>query len=327
MVAGSSSLLPETERQHVLEQVRSLVNEVRSVSYVHKSVTPDGSVRWQQWLDHPIVDARGTVVEIQGIGRDITDLKAAETEAQQRREQVTHLTRVAILGELSGALAHELNQPMTSILSNAQAAARLLRQEAPDLVELREIVKDIVDEDVRAGEVIRRLRTMLKPGTTAFQSLDVSALLAEVLMLMRAQLVEHQVTVVERFSDPLPAVHGDRVQLQQVLLNLLMNACEAMRGNEPNDRMLVAGASHENGLVSIYVSDCGSGLPPDVAENLFEPFFTTKAEGLGLGLAICRSIITLHSGWISARNNSDRGATVELVLPAAEGALEPLRPH
>ena len=108
-------LLPETERQHVLEQVRSLVNGVRSVSYVHKSVTPDGSVRWQQWLDHPIVDARGTVVEIQGIGRDITDLKAAETEAQQRREQVTHLTRVAILGELSGALAHELNQPMTSI--------------------------------------------------------------------------------------------------------------------------------------------------------------------------------------------------------------------
>ena len=206
-------------------------------------------------------------------------------------------------------------------MSNAQAAARLLRQEAPDLVELREIVKDIVDEDVRAGEVIRRLRTMLKPGTTAFQSLDVSALLAEVLMLMRAQLVEHQVTVVERFSDPLPAVHGDRVQLQQVLLNLLMNACEAMRGNQPNDRMLVAGASHENGLVSIYVSDCGSGLPPDVAENLFEPFFTTKAEGLGLGLAICRSIITLHSGWISARNNSDRGATVELVLPAAEGAL------
>ena len=122
---------------------------------MHKAIPPDGSVRWQQWIDHPVVED-GNVVEIQGVGRDITDLKAAETEAQQRREQVTHLTRVAILGELSGALAHELNQPMTSILSNAQAAARLLRQEAPDLVELREIVKDIVDKDVRAGEVIRQ---------------------------------------------------------------------------------------------------------------------------------------------------------------------------
>ena len=137
-------LLPEIERERILEQARSLIDDVRMVSHMHKAMMPDGSVRWQQWINHPVVDENGQVIELQGVGRDITDLKAAETEAQQRREQVTHLTRVAILGELSGALAHELNQPMTAILSNAQTADRLLRQPSPDLTELREIVKDIV---------------------------------------------------------------------------------------------------------------------------------------------------------------------------------------
>lgn len=315
-------LIPEADRPRVLERVRSLVAEIRTVSYMHQATMADGSVRWQQWLDHPIVDAQGKVVEVQSIGRDITELKAAEAEAQQRREQVTHLTRVAILGELSGALAHELNQPMTAILSNAQTAERLLLQDAPDLVELREIVKDIVADDVRAGDVIRRLRTMLKPGGTAFQLLDISALLAEVVVLVRAQLLDHHVTLVERFAGPLPPVHGDRVQLQQVLLNLLMNACEAMRANEPSDRTLIARAAYENGFVRVSVADSGPGITPQVSERLFEPFFTTKTEGLGLGLSICRSIVSLHSGWISARNNSERGATVEFVLPVAQPEAE-----
>ena len=316
-------LIPEDEREGVLERVRSLAAGTSTVSYTHQVTLSDGSVRWQQWLDHPIVDAKGKLVELQGIGRDITELKAAETEAQQRREQVTHLTRVAILGELSGALAHELNQPMTAILSNAQTAERLLRHESPDVAELREIVKDIVADDIRAGEVIRRLRTMLKPGPPTFQALDVPALLSEVLFLMRAQLLEQHVTVVKRFAGSLPPVHGDRVQLQQVLLNLLMNACEAMRDNEPTARTLVATATYGNGLVKVAVSDSGPGLVPQVTERLFEPFFTTKADGLGLGLSICRSIVSLHGGSISARNNAERGATVEFVLPVASVEAQP----
>lgn len=315
-------LIPEAERPRVLERVQSVIADIGTVSYVHQATMSDGSVRWQQWLDHPIVDAEGKVVEVQGIGRDVTELKAAEAEAQQRREQVTHLTRVAILGELSGALAHELNQPMTAILSNAQTAERLLLQESPDLIELREIVKDIVADDVRAGDVIRRLRTMLKPGGTAFQTLDISALLTEVVVLVRAQLLDQQVTLVERFAGPLPPVHGDRVQLQQVLLNLLMNACEAMRSNEPSDRTLVAKVAYENGYVRVSITDSGPGIPPHVSERLFEPFFTTKTEGLGLGLSICRSIVTLHNGWILARNNAERGATVEFVLPVSQAQAE-----
>jgi PAS domain S-box-containing protein len=318
-------LIPEAERQPAIDRVRSLVADGRTLSYAQQVTTADGATRWQQWLDHPIVDGAGKVVEIQGIGRDITELKAAESEAKQRREQVTHLTRVAILGELSGALAHELNQPMTAILSNAQTAERLLRKESPDLAELREIVKDIVADDIRAGEVIRRLRAMLKPGAATFQAIDVTALLAEVLVLLRAQLLEQHVTVVERFSGPLPTVNGDRVQLQQVMLNLLMNACEAMRDNDPGDRTLVARASHDDGFVTVSVSDRGPGLAPQVAERLFEPFFTTKAEGLGLGLSICRSIVSLHGGTISARNNPDRGATVAFTIPVAQPVTKPAR--
>ena len=310
-------LIPEGEREAVLERVLSLVAGTGTVSYTHQVTLPDDSVRWQQWLDHAIVGANGEVIEIQGIGRDVTELKAAEMEAQQRREQVTHLTRVAILGELSGALAHELNQPMTAILSNAQTAERLLRHERPDLVELREIIKDIVADDVRAGEVIRRLRALLKPGATVFQQIDIAALFAEVLVLMRAQILEQHVMIVERFASPLPSVHGDRVQLQQVLLNLLMNACEAMRANDPADRVLTATASHANGYIKVAVTDCGVGLAPQVTARLFEPFITTKNEGLGLGLSICRSIVSLHGGSISARNNADRGATIEFSLPVA----------
>jgi PAS domain S-box-containing protein len=310
-------LIPEAEREAVLERVLSLVTGTATVSYTHQVTLADGSVRWTQWLDHAIVGTNGEVIEIQGIGRDVTELKAAEIEAQQRREQVTHLTRVAILGELSGALAHELNQPMTAILSNAQTAERLLQQEKPDLVELRAIVKDIVADDVRAGEVIRRLRALLKPGATIFQPLDIAALFGEVLVLMRTQLLEQHVIVVERFASPLPPVHGDRIQLQQVLLNLLMNACEAMRDNEPADRTLTATASHANGYVKIAVTDSGAGLAPQITARLFEPFFTTKTDGLGLGLSICRSIVSLHGGSIAARNNADRGATIEFSLPVA----------
>ena len=159
---------------------------------------------------------------------------------------------------------------------------------------------------------------MLKPGATAFQLVDVPQLLADVLVLVHAQLVERNVVVMERFPELLPTVYGDRIQLQQVLLNLLMNACEAMRDNAPHDRTLLVAASQDSTFVTVSVTDCGSGLAPDVAERLFEAFFTTKADGLGLGLSICRSIVTLHNGRISARNNADRGATVDLVLPVAQ---------
>jgi PAS domain S-box-containing protein len=313
-------LIPEPERAAVLTHIASIGCSRRGETYDHQVVRPDGSIGWQQWTDHAIRNADGSVVELQGIGRDITDLKAADMEVEQRRKEVTHLTRVAILGELSGALAHELNQPLTAILSNAQAAQRLLARSPADLAVMGEILDDIVTDDLRAGEVITRLRALLKRGEANFQPLDLNDVTTEVLALARSELIERQVTVSTRLAPGLPSVLGDRVQLQQVMLNLLLNACEAMSSRTPAERVLtVSTALDGDGLLLTSIADRGNGIPKDLADQLFEPFFTTKSHGLGLGLSICRSIIDAHGGRLWADNNADQGATFTFALPAHNG--------
>jgi PAS domain S-box-containing protein len=248
--------------------------------------------------------------------RDITEQRRAELEAQQQREQLTHLTRVAVLGELSGALAHELNQPLTAILSNAQAGQRFLSKEPVNLTEIREILADIVQEDKRAGEVIRRLRALLTKGKMQFLPLELNGMVNDALELARSDLIGRNVAVTKSLAPGLPTVHGDRVQLQQVLLNLILNACEAMAATEPADRKLtVVSKAGADRSAQVCISDRGTGIPADMLDRLFEPFYTTKAQGLGLGLSISRSIIAAHSGQIWAENNPDRGATFCLAFP------------
>jgi C4-dicarboxylate-specific signal transduction histidine kinase len=253
---------------------------------------------------------------------DITDRKQAELEAQQQQQLLTHVTRVATLGELSGALAHELSQPLTSILSNAQAAQRLLARDAVDLAEVREILRDIVDDDRRAGAIIHRLRTLLRKGETVFQPLDLNEVTSEVLRLARGELLAHSVTVTAQLAAGLPAVHGDRVGLQQVLLNLIVNACDAMKLNEPVRRHLtVITGSDGEGAVQVSIADVGGGIPAERIERVFEPFFTTKDNGLGLGLAICRSIVAAHGGRLWVTNNEGRGATFSFALSTQPGEV------
>jgi two-component system, LuxR family, sensor kinase FixL len=187
---------------------------------------------------------------------------------------------------------------------------------------VREILSDIVTDDVRAGEVIKRLRDLLKRGKSDVQLLDINALVGDVLALAHAQLVAHHVQMASRLDADVRRSRGDRVQLQQVLLNLLMNACEAMAATEPAERMLSISTSDRDGFISVTVVDSGSGLAPEVADRLFEPFVTTKAKGLGLGLSICRSIVAAHGGHLSATNNADRGASFVLRLPAEADAVE-----
>jgi PAS domain S-box-containing protein len=315
-------LIPESERAAALEHIESIGRGAHGDTYEHQVVLPDGSVGWQQWTDHAIRNAEGGMVELQGVGRDITDFKVADLEVEQRRKEVTHLTRVAILGELSGALAHELNQPLTAILSNAQAAQRLLARTPRDLAVVGEILDDIVSDDLRAGEVITRLRALLKKDEASLQPVDLNGITTEVLALARSELIERHVTVSTRLAPELPSVRGDRVQLQQVMLNLLLNACEAMSAKRSGERMVtVSTAPDGNGLVLTSIADRGRGIPPDAADRLFEPFFTTKPQGLGLGLSICRSIIAAHGGRLSAENNPDDGATFTVALPAQNGDL------
>ncbi|HVY04737.1 MAG TPA: MASE1 domain-containing protein [Burkholderiales bacterium] len=249
---------------------------------------------------------------------DITRLKSAEREADQQRVELMHLSRVAVLGELSGALAHELNQPLTAILSNAQTAQRLLAKDPLDLPELREILREIVGEDKRAGEIIRRLRALFRKDDTHFQVLDINSLVEEALTLAYGNLATRQIRIVQQLCQQPVLTRGDRVQLQQVLLNLIINACEAMDASPDSTRELTLRTEPlADGRAQIVVTDSGPGIPAPTLQKLFEPFFTTKTQGLGLGLSISRSIVAAHSGQILAHNNVGRGATFRIELPGA----------
>jgi C4-dicarboxylate-specific signal transduction histidine kinase len=247
---------------------------------------------------------------------DITARRRIEAETAQQRSELTHLSRVAMLGELSGSLAHELNQPLTAILSNAQAAQRILGRGTGNLDEIREILKDIVEDDRRAGEVIKRLRTLFRKEEVRYRTLEVNDVVLDVLKLLRSDLLNRDVVVSAELAAGLPTVDGDPVQLQQVLLNLVMNGCDAMDGVPGDRRMTLRTAAAAGGEVEVSVADRGRGIPPGDLERIFEPFVSTKAEGMGLGLAVCRTIVAAHRGRLWAANNAARGASFHFTLPA-----------
>ena len=248
---------------------------------------------------------------------DISQRKRAELDAARQRNEMAHLSRVTMLGEFSGSIAHQLNLPLSAILSNAQAAQRLLANGDADVAEVREILNDIVSEDTRACEVIRRLHLFLKKGEVQQHSLCINEVVRDVLKLIRSDLINQKVTVDCELARNLPAVAGDPVQLQQVLLNLVVNACDAMVDcSTPERRLLIhTGTENGNGAVLVSVTDRGSSIPEEKIEQIFEPFFTTKAKGLGLGLSVCRTIIAAHRGKLWATNNTDCGATFYFSLP------------
>lgn len=242
--------------------------------------------------------------------------KQAELEAQRLRQDLAHIGRVSAMGELTASLAHELNQPLTAILSNAQAAQRLLAADVVNLDEIREILSDIVDDDKRAGDVIRRLRGLLRKGDLEFVSLDLNEIAGEVAWLMRNDIVTRNVTMSLELAADLPRVRGDRVQLQQVVLNLVLNGLEAMGGPHTGDRTLVIRTAQDGAAaVRLAVQDSGTGIDDASVERMFQPLHTTKAEGLGMGLAIARTIVEAHGGRLAAANNAHRGATFHFTLP------------
>jgi signal transduction histidine kinase len=254
---------------------------------------------------------------------NVTARRQALIEIEEQRFQLSHLARVAALGQLSGALAHELNQPLASICSNAQAARHLLNRRPADLGEVDAILQDIVSQDQRAAQVIRRLRALLKRGETRLQSVDMTELVNEALELAHGELIARAVTATAVIPPDVPPVSGDRVQLQQVLLNLILNACEAMDTTAPPDRrlFLMVGSDARNN-VQLSIRDCGPGIPSALIDHLFEPFVTTKPEGLGLGLSISRTIVAAHGGRMWAENNAGGGATVHCLLASVPAGSE-----
>ena len=276
---------------------------------------PAGGASRERWVAMSVVPLNraegGAVVS----STDITERKRAELEAQRSRQELAHFTRVSTMGELTASLAHELNQPLTGILTNAQAARRLLEKVRPDLQELRAILQDIIEDDRRAAAVIQRLRELLRKGESEVSRLDLNALIRDVLKLLGSDTVIRNVSIALDLESGGTTVSGDRVQLEQVLLNLLLNAMEAMSERLGGDRTVVVRTRNTDGAcVQASVEDGGPGLRPGTHETVFEPFYTTKASGMGMGLAIARSIIEAHGGSIWAENSA-RGATFHFRLP------------
>ena len=309
-------MIPESSRAAALDQVASLVREPRVCTYEHEVILADGTIGWQQWVDSAIVASDGRVTELQGIGRDITDRKRAE-EANQK---LAHASRLAVLGELTASIAHEINQPLGAILSNADAAELLLEAGSGRLDEVRRILADIRKDDLRASEVIRRMRELLGKRPLERQPLDLNEVASGVLQLVGGDAARRGVALEIELAPGLLAVPGDRVHLQQVLLNLLLNGMEAMADTPAAQLRLAVRTARNDGGVEVTVTDSGPGIPRERLPRLFESFFTTKPDGMGLGLSIARSIIEAHGGRIWAENRPEGGASFRFTMPVEPAA-------
>jgi two-component system sensor kinase FixL len=311
------SVVHSEDRELVRELVKNSLKTDEELEAEYRVVLRNGKVRWVTRRARIEFNRKGEPMWERGVLVDITERKQAEVEMARQRGELAHLSRVTMLGELSGSLAHELNQPLTAILSNAQAAQRFLAEDDVDLAELREILNDIVAEDKRAGEVIQRLRLLLKKGDAQQHSSDINIndVVQDVLKLMRNDFINQNVAVNTELAPNLPTVTGDRIQLQQVLLNLVLNGCEAMTDCDRSECELRVVTHLAKDAVRVSVRDGGGSIPEEKMEHVFDPFFTTKDEGMGLGLSICRTIIKTHRGKIWATNNPDRGATFHFELP------------
>jgi C4-dicarboxylate-specific signal transduction histidine kinase len=248
---------------------------------------------------------------------------AQEEREKAARAELAHVSRVTVLGELAAALAHELNQPLTAILSNAQATRRLVGSGQFDAQEIDDALGDIVDGSGRARKIIQRLRDLMRRGEISRELLDLNEVLREVEVLVRADARLHGATFVLDLAGEVLEVEGDRIQLQQVVLNLVHNGVEALADSEGGgDEIRVATSARDGGWVEVSVSDSGPGLDDLTLERATEPFFTTKKEGLGMGLPICSSIIEAHGGSFSASRNPDRGLSVRFTLPQARSSQD-----
>jgi signal transduction histidine kinase/ABC-type uncharacterized transport system substrate-binding protein len=290
----------------------------------HRVLDRGNELRWFLSRGQVLRDRDNRPIRMVGTAIDITDRKRSEderarvqAELQEQRVELAHLGRAAAAGALSGALAHELKQPLSAILSNAQAGQKYLAKRDLDRAEVAAILLDIESDGRRAGDVIYHLRNLLHRGDEHYEAVHLDAVVDDVLHLVHSDLVVRNVRVVLGPMAALPALLADRVQLQQVVLNLLNNAADAMSNVEPRDRKIVIGATLEDDRVHVTVADSGTGFGSDNPDRIFKPFVTTKRHGLGLGLSISRSIVETHGGRIWAENNANGGATLHLELPIA----------
>ncbi len=287
----------------------------------HRLVLPYGKTRWVIVRGRSLEDEHGNLLELIGMTIDISAQKQSELQLQIQREEMAHLNRVALMGEMTASVAHELNQPLTAIANNASAARRFLERGNIDLVLLQQLLQDMVADSQRAGEVIRGIRALVRKGKTVRHEVNLNTVIADTLRLVRTDVVMRESTVVTELDHNLPQVEAAPVQIQQVMLNLIMNALDAVASLPPSERRIVihtVPALSDGGVFAeVSVRDFGGGLPKDRPEKVFDHFFSTKQDGMGMGLTIVRSIIETHGGTIRAENLPDCGARFFFRLPAA----------
>jgi PAS domain S-box-containing protein len=292
------------------EAVSTLSSQQKLISFENRYRCKDGTYRWLEWSSAPVGNL------IFAAARDVTERKRAEAEASNARRELLRMDRLSRMGELTASLAHELNQPLAAILSNAQAGLRFIQSEKPDLNELRDILQDISSDDKRAGSVIRSLRAMIKQEEREREPLSINELVREVVSLFHSEAVLRNVIIETDFAESLPTLLADKIQLEQVVLNLIMNATEAMDHEAPEKRKISLKTERtNNGAIQVALRDYGPGIEKENLDRVFQPFFTTKGAGLGMGLSFSRSIIEAHGGRLWAENNPDKGATFFFEIP------------
>jgi PAS domain S-box-containing protein len=314
-LVGTSAewLVHPDDREHSFAELANLIAGRKTQHFENRILCNDGSYRWLSWSAVP---DRGIVYSV---GRDITNLKQAQEQLDTLRRQLAHASRQTTIGAMTASIAHEITQPLAAMMMNADAGLLLLNKSDPNLAEVQGSLEQIVRDGHRMDEVIASIRAMFGKGVGETSRVDIRLLVGEVLELAKGELETHRILLRNDMHDGLPAVVAERVQLQQVLLNLIMNAIEAMSSVTGRERRLrIASGLDERANVRITVEDTGSGIAPVHLNRIFDPFFTTKSNGMGLGLSICRSIIEAHGGRLWASPQSPSGAVFQLSLPSTE---------
>jgi PAS domain S-box-containing protein len=313
------------EDRSAVQQIFERASRERSEFDIeHRLLMPDGSVKYVRVVGRPSIGERDCF-EFVGAVTDVTERKRSDEERERLRQaqaDLAHVIRVTTMGELTASLAHEVNQPIAAAITNSNTCLRWLAREPPDVEEAREAASRSVKDATRAADIISRVRLLFKKGTPLRESVDVNEVTREVIALLRDQADRYFVSIRTDLAADLPEVMADRVQLQQVFMNLMLNGIEAMKDPSAAGELTIKSQRANNGQLLISVSDTGVGLAPQQADQIFNAFFTTKPEGTGMGLAISRSIIESHGGRLWATANSGRGATFHFTLPSQVDGLE-----
>ena len=302
------------------QTIDTAIREGRDFKMDSRIVLPDGSVKHVHTVGHPVFNESGELTEFIGVVMDTTERKRSEEALREAQAELARVARATTMGELTASIAHEVNQPLAAVVTNANACLRWLNARTPDLDEARTAAQRIVRDGNRASDVIARIRGFLTKGEPVTVQLDANDVVREIIMLTQGEVLRRDASLLTELADGLPAVSADRVQLQQVLLNLMMNALDAMSAVTDRPRVLrIRTSTYESAAILVAFQDSGVGLNPEQMERLFEAFYTTKPEGMGMGLSISRSIVEMHGGRLWATPNDGPGATFQFTLPIEQG--------